>query len=48
MNNEYKIKKFSNISKFISADVIKFLNVSRQQINSIIKGLISKGKIVYK
>ncbi|MCL1901684.1 MAG: Fic family protein [Endomicrobia bacterium] len=39
------LEKFSNIGEFTSGDVIKFLNVSRQQVNVIVKGLIEKGRI---
>jgi Fic family protein len=39
------LKKFSKVGEFVSADVIKFLNVSRQQVNLIIKGLVAKGKV---
>jgi Fic family protein len=39
------LEKFISIGEFASADVVKFLNVSRQQVNSIVKGLIEKGRI---
>lgn len=39
------LEKFISIGEFVSADVVKFLNVSRQQVNLIVKGLIEKGRI---
>jgi len=39
------LDKFANLGEFTSGDVIKFLKVSRQQVNTILKGLIEKGRI---
>ncbi|MDR2251565.1 MAG: Fic family protein [Endomicrobium sp.] len=39
------LEKFTSIGEFAASDVIKFLNVSRQQVNIILKGLIEKGRI---
>jgi Fic family protein len=36
---------FTSIGEFTASDVIKFLNVSRQQVNLIVKGLIEKSRI---
>ena len=39
------LDKFASLGEFTSGDVIKFLKVSRQQVNTILKGLIEKGRI---
>jgi Fic family protein len=39
------LNKFASLREFTSGDVIKFLKVSRQQVNMIVKGLIEKGRI---
>jgi Fic family protein len=39
------LEKFTSMGEFTSADVVKFLKVSRQQVNLIIKGLMEKGRI---
>jgi Fic family protein len=39
------LEKFITIGEFTASDVIEFLNVSRQQVNVIVKGLIEKGRI---
>jgi Fic family protein len=39
------LEQFINVREFTVRDVIKLLNVSRQQVNNIIRGLIEKGRI---
>jgi Fic family protein len=39
------LDKFASLGEFTSGDVIKFMKVSRQQVNTILKGLIEKGRI---
>jgi Fic family protein len=39
------LEKFRSIGDFTSSDVVKFLNISRQRVNLIVKGLIEKGRI---
>lgn len=39
------LNKFINVGEFTAGDAVKFLKVSRQQVNAIVKGLIEKGRI---
>lgn len=39
------LEQFINVREFTVSDVVKFLNVSRQQVNNIIRGLIEKGRV---
>jgi Fic family protein len=42
------LEQFINVREFTVRDVVKFLNVSRQQVNNIIKGLIEKKVAIQK
>ncbi|MDR1434548.1 MAG: Fic family protein [Endomicrobium sp.] len=39
------LEKFTAIGEFTARDVVKFLKVSRQHVNTLLKGLIEKGRI---
>jgi Fic family protein len=39
------LERFISIGEFTARDVVKFLNVSRQQVNILVKGLIEKGRV---